>query len=52
MMHALKIEDGMETIKTALAETKAKYNVTQVAITGYCMGGTFALRAAASTDCM
>ena len=46
MMHGLKMEDGMETIKTALAETKAKYNVTQVAITGYCMGGTFALRAA------
>ena len=46
MMHSLKIEDGMETIKAALAEAKAKYNVTQVAITGYCMGGTFALRAA------
>src|SRR6185503_6037900 len=44
MMNGLKIEDGMETIKTALAETKANYNVTQVAITGYCMGGTFALR--------
>lgn len=46
MMHGLKIEDGMETIKAALAETKAKYNVTTVGITGYCMGGTFALRAA------
>jgi carboxymethylenebutenolidase len=46
MMHDLKIEDGMETIKAALAETKSKYNVNQVGITGYCMGGTFALRAA------
>jgi carboxymethylenebutenolidase len=46
MMHGLKIEAGMETIKTALAETKAKYNVNEVGITGYCMGGTFALRAA------
>ena len=45
-MHNLKIEDGMETIKAAIGETKAKYAVNQVAITGYCMGGTFALRAA------
>jgi carboxymethylenebutenolidase len=46
MMHGLKIEAGMEIIKTALAETKAKYNVNEVGITGYCMGGSFALRAA------
>ena len=46
LMHDLAIEDGMETISAALAETKAKYNVQQVGITGYCMGGTFALRAA------
>lgn len=46
MMHGLKIEDGMETIKAALAQTTSKYKVNQVGITGYCMGGTFALRAA------
>jgi carboxymethylenebutenolidase len=46
MMHGLKIEDGIETIKAALAQTKAKYKVNEVGITGYCMGGTFALRAA------
>lgn len=46
LMHGLAIEDGMETIRAALAETKSKYNAEQVGITGYCMGGTFALRAA------
>jgi carboxymethylenebutenolidase len=46
MMHALQIEDGVETIKAALAETKTRYQVQKVGITGYCMGGTFALRAA------
>ena len=44
MMHGLAIEDGMETIRVALAETKSKYNVQQLGITGYCMGGTFAFR--------
>ncbi len=46
LMKGLAIADGIETIRAALAETKTKYNVEQVAITGYCMGGTFALRAA------
>ena len=46
MMHGLAIEDGMETIRAAIAETRSKYNVQQLGITGYCMGGTFALRAA------
>ena len=45
-MHELTIEDGMETIREALTETKRSYNVQKVGITGYCMGGTFALRAA------
>lgn len=46
LMHALKIEDGMATIKRAFAETKRTYGVEKIGITGYCMGGTFALRAA------
>jgi carboxymethylenebutenolidase len=46
LMHALAIEDGMETISSAIDETKRTYNVRKVGITGYCMGGTFALRAA------
>ena len=46
LMHDLAIADGIETINAALAETKTKYNVGRIGITGYCMGGTFALRAA------
>jgi carboxymethylenebutenolidase len=49
-MHALAIEDGIATIKSAIEETKRKYNVSRVGITGYCMGGTFALRAACDLD--
>ncbi|MBA2703055.1 MAG: dienelactone hydrolase family protein [Blastocatellia bacterium] len=46
LMHALAIEDGMETIRQTIATAKAKYNLQKFGITGYCMGGTFALRAA------
>lgn len=46
LMNGLAIADGIETIRATLAETKTKYDVAQLGITGYCMGGTFALRAA------
>ncbi|HEV7743628.1 MAG TPA: dienelactone hydrolase family protein [Pyrinomonadaceae bacterium] len=46
MMQGLAIEDGIETIREAVAETKRRYGVQKIGITGYCMGGTFALRAA------
>lgn len=46
LMHSLSNEDGLETIREAIAEVKAKYHVQKIGITGYCMGGTFALRAA------
>jgi carboxymethylenebutenolidase len=45
-MQDLAIEDGMEIIRQAVAEAKRVYKVEKLAITGYCMGGTFALRAA------
>jgi carboxymethylenebutenolidase len=45
-MQGLAIEDGLETIQQAIAETKRSYNAQKIGITGYCMGGTFALRAA------
>ena len=45
-MQGLAIEDGIETIQAAIAETKSSYNSAKLGITGYCMGGTFALRAA------
>ena len=46
LMHALSNEDGMATISAALQEVRSKYNAERVGITGYCMGGSFALRAA------
>lgn len=50
LMHELAIEDGIATIRSAMKETKRKYNVSRAGITGYCMGGTFALRAACDID--
>ncbi|HEX7529661.1 MAG TPA: dienelactone hydrolase family protein [Pyrinomonadaceae bacterium] len=46
LMQALEIDDGLETIRKAMAAAEATYQVRRFAITGYCMGGTFALRAA------
>lgn len=46
MMQALEIDDGLETIRKALAAVKENYKIKRFAITGFCMGGTFALRAA------
>lgn len=46
MMYALGVEDGMETIKSAMNAAQQAYQIDQFVITGYCMGGTFALRAA------
>jgi carboxymethylenebutenolidase len=46
LMHGLAIEDGIATIRSAVEETRRKYNPSRMGITGYCMGGTFALSAA------
>ena len=46
MMHDLKAEDGMDTIKNALDAARSQYAISHFGITGYCMGGTFALRSA------
>jgi carboxymethylenebutenolidase len=46
LMQALAIDDGLKTIRKALAAAAETYQVERFAISGYCMGGTFALRAA------
>lgn len=46
MMQALRIEDGMEIIRKAIDAAAETYQVGDFAIIGFCMGGTFALRAA------
>lgn len=50
LMQALAIEDGIETIREAIATAKQTYNVQKIGINGYCMGGTFALGAACELD--
>lgn len=50
LMHDLAIEDGMEMIRETITEAKRAYDVKKIGITGYCMGGTFALRAACEID--
>jgi carboxymethylenebutenolidase len=52
LMHALAMDDGLNTINHALEETTTRYNVRKIGITGYCMGGTFALRAACEVDAL
>jgi carboxymethylenebutenolidase len=46
LMRDLKTAEAMETIKQAIAETRHTYQVQKLGITGFCMGGTFALRSA------
>ena len=50
MMHDLAIEDGLGTINAAIGAASEKYGITHFGITGYCMGGTFALRAACALE--
>src|SRR2546426_296253 len=50
LMQALAIDDGMETIRKAIDAAKETYAIERFGITGYCMGGTFALRAACEID--
>ncbi|MFL6374113.1 MAG: dienelactone hydrolase family protein [Pyrinomonadaceae bacterium] len=45
-MQELRVEDGIDTIKTAIDVTREKYEIPHFGITGYCMGGTYAFRAA------
>jgi len=46
LMQALRIEDGMEMIRKAMDAAQETYGFKRFAINGFCMGGTFALRAA------
>lgn len=50
LMRDLAIEDGLDTIKNAFAAAREKYGIAHFGVTGYCMGGTFALRAACELE--
>ncbi len=45
MMNALELEDGLDTIKNAVVAAQDKYEISRFGITGFCMGGTYALQA-------
>lgn len=46
LMQALAIADGVEIIRQTISAVKELYSSKRFGITGYCMGGTFALRSA------
>jgi len=50
MMHTLQIEDGLDTIKNSVDAARSKYDLSHFGITGFCMGGTYALRAACELE--
>ena len=50
MMHALALEDGLDTIGNAIDAARLSFDISHFGITGYCMGGTFALRAACELE--
>ena len=50
MMAALEIADGLDIIKNAIEAAALAYDISHFGITGYCMGGTFALRAACELE--
>ena len=50
LMNGLPVEDGVETINEAISEAKIKYKSQKFGVIGFCMGGTFALRAACEID--
>jgi len=46
MMNSLPLDEGIDIIGKAIDAAKETYKVENFGITGYCMGGIFALRAA------
>lgn len=50
MMRALEIEDGLDTISNSVEAARSKYALSHFGITGFCMGGTFALRSACELE--
>jgi carboxymethylenebutenolidase len=45
-MRELPLAEGVEIIRQSVIETKKRYNAQKIGITGYCMGGIYALRGA------
>lgn len=49
-MSELETEDGLDIINKAMLEATDKYEVSKFGITGFCMGGTYALEAACKLE--
>jgi carboxymethylenebutenolidase len=50
MMRDLKTEDGLDTIRNSIDAARSKVELSHLGITGFCMGGTYALRAACELE--
>jgi len=50
MMENLGIEDGLDIINKTMIMAQEKYGITKFGITGFCMGGTYALEAACKLE--
>ena len=50
LMQNLEIEDGLDTINNAMIAAEEKYGIKKFGITGFCMGGTYALQAACKLE--
>ncbi|MGI8469274.1 MAG: dienelactone hydrolase family protein [Pyrinomonadaceae bacterium] len=50
LMQNLEIEDGLNTIESALVKAQENYGVQKFGITGFCMGGTYAMHAACKLE--
>ena len=50
IMQALPVADGLDTVKNAIDAAGLSYGISHFGITGYCMGGTYALRAACEIE--
>lgn len=50
LMENLEIEDGLDIINKAMIAATDKYEIKRFGITGFCMGGTYALEAACKLE--
>ncbi len=50
MMKDLKIEDGLDIIESCVESAREQHSLSHFGITGFCMGGTYALRAACELE--
>lgn len=50
LMGELSTPDGIDTIRNTVAKAADEYGIKHFGITGFCMGGTFALRAACELE--